>query len=123
MLRTVTFTYLTLTAFTLMTPTYSYAKQQACADFEEHFQKLSNLEKTFSALKHKKIDMEGGRSLIKEVGAELLEARVPLVAMDPLKERPNHLSKCRSASEAFAKEISEAQKSVAELRAFGPMLG
>lgn len=116
-------TFLTLTAIILITPTHSYAKQQACADFEKHFQKLSSLERQFSTLKHKKIEMEGARSVIKEVGTDLLEARVPLVAMDPQKKRPNHLTKCRSASEEFTKELQEAQESLAELRAFGPMMG
>ena len=123
MLRKTTLTLLSLAALTLITPTSGHAKQQACADFEKHFRKLANLEKEFSSLKHKKIEMEGSRALIKEAGTDLLELRVPLVAMDPQTSRPNHLEKCRSASQEFIKELPEAQKSLAELRAFGPMLG
>ncbi|HBN22294.1 MAG TPA: hypothetical protein DD412_03555 [Holosporales bacterium] len=123
MLRQLTYTLLSITVLTLVASPYSYAKQQACADFEKHFRKLANLEKEFSSLKHKKLGMEGSRTLIKEAGTDLLELRVPLVAMDPQKKRPNHLAKCRSASQEFTKDLPDAQKSLAELRAFGPMLG
>ena len=119
----ITFTFLSIAALTLVVPPHGYAKQQACADFEKHFKKLADLEKEFSSLKRQKLDMEGSRALIKEAGTDLLELRIPLVAMDPPKERPNHLEKCRSASEEFTKDLPDAQKSLAELRAFGPMLG
>ena len=123
MLHKTTLTFLSLTALTLFIPAQSYAKPQSCADFEKHFKKLSSLEREFSNLKIQKLEMEGSRSLIKEAGTDLLELRVPLVAKDPQKERPDHLLKCRSASQEFTKDLPEAQKSLAELRAFGPMLG
>ena len=123
MLRNVTFTFLSLTLLTLITPTHSYAKPEQCKDFEKHYQTLSKLERQFSTLKHKKIEMEGARSVINEAGTELLEARVPLVAMDPPKERPNHAATCRTASKDFTKEVEEAKESVAKLRAVGPMMG
>lgn len=123
MLRQIICTVLSIIPLILITPKHGHAKQQACADFEKHFRKLTTLEKEFSSLKHKKLEMEGSRALIKEAGGNLLELRIPLVAMDPQKARPNHLEKCRSASQEFTKDLPDAQQSLSELRAFGPMLG
>lgn len=123
MLRKTSLTILSLAALTLSTPNHSYAKQQSCKDFEKHFKTLATLERTFSDLKRQKSEMEGSRSLLKDAGTDLLELRIPLVALDPQKERSNHLAKCRSASETFVQELPEAQQSIAELRALGPMLG
>ena len=123
MLRDILFTFSSIAILTLLVPIDSYAKSEPCSEFERHFKALSTLERQFSRLKHKKINMQGARSVINEAVGELLEARVPLVAMDPQKARPNHRAICRSASEKFKKELQEAQESLAELRAFGPMMG
>tara|TARA_R110002095_G_scaffold178043_3_gene155358 strand:- start:3502 stop:3876 length:375 start_codon:yes stop_codon:yes gene_type:complete len=119
----ISLTILSLTALALVIPNHSYAKKQSCTDFEKHFKELATLEKTFSTLKRQKSGMEGSSSLIKEAGTDLLDLRVPLVALDPQKERSNHLAKCQSASEKFIQDLPDAQKSLAELKAFGPMLG
>lgn len=116
-------TILSTTLFITLTSSNGYAKEQSCANFEKYFQTLAKLEKKFSALKWKKSDMEGARTLIKKAGTDLLDLRIPLVALDPQSKRPNHPMKCRTASEKFIEELSDAQKSLAELQAFGPMLG